>query len=117
MWFNAAIDISLSGKYIFNLLLLPCFWATWATFRLGLFFRGGGRVVARKNVALLLQENASSEEHVVYVWDHFVSKAEAKNVFIVAHSYGGLSFVELVSPCFSPLSLLSCVSPPTKPHR
>ena len=32
-----------------------------------------------------------------YVWDHFVSKAAAKNVFIVAHSYGGLSFVELVS--------------------
>ncbi|TWW60015.1 Protein FAM172A [Takifugu flavidus] len=40
-------------------------------------------------------ENASSEEHVVHVWDHFVSKAEAKNVFIMAHSYGGLSFVEL----------------------
>lgn len=59
-----------------------------------------GGVVARKNVALLLQENSSSEEHVVYVWDHFVSKAEAKNVFIVAHSYGGLSFVELVSSCF-----------------
>lgn len=64
------------------------------------FFGGGGGVVAGRNVALLLQENASSEEHVVYVWDHFVSKAEAKNVFIVAHSYGGLSFVELVSTCF-----------------
>lgn len=45
----------------------------------------------------VLQDNASSEEHVLYVWDHFVSWAEAKNVFIVAHSYGGLSFVELVS--------------------
>lgn len=45
----------------------------------------------------VLQENGSSEEHVLYVWDHFVSKAAAKNVFIVAHSYGGLSFVELVS--------------------
>lgn len=53
-----------------------------------------------KKVALLLQENASSEEHVVYVWDHFVSKAEAKNVFVMAHSYGGLSFVELVSSVF-----------------
>ncbi|XP_056888023.1 cotranscriptional regulator FAM172A homolog isoform X2 [Takifugu flavidus] len=42
-----------------------------------------------------VRENASSEEHVVHVWDHFVSKAEAKNVFIMAHSYGGLSFVEL----------------------
>lgn len=45
----------------------------------------------------VLQENASSEEHVLYVWDHFVSEAAAKNVFIMAHSYGGLSFVELVS--------------------
>lgn len=45
----------------------------------------------------LLKENTSSEEHVLYVWDHFVSKAAAKNVFIIAHSYGGLSFVELVS--------------------
>uniref|UniRef100_H3CX09 ARB2 cotranscriptional regulator A n=1 Tax=Tetraodon nigroviridis TaxID=99883 RepID=H3CX09_TETNG len=44
-----------------------------------------------------VRENASSEEHVVYVWDHFVSKAEAKNVFIMAHSYGGLSFVDLMN--------------------
>uniref|UniRef100_A0A3Q3EPY1 ARB2 cotranscriptional regulator A n=1 Tax=Labrus bergylta TaxID=56723 RepID=A0A3Q3EPY1_9LABR len=44
-----------------------------------------------------VRENGSSEEHVLYVWDHFVSKAEAKNVFIVAHSYGGLSFVELMN--------------------
>ncbi|XP_061906984.1 cotranscriptional regulator FAM172A homolog isoform X4 [Entelurus aequoreus] len=42
-----------------------------------------------------IRENSSSEEHVLYVWDHVVSKAAAKNVFIVAHSYGGLSFVEL----------------------
>ncbi|XP_061762237.1 cotranscriptional regulator FAM172A homolog isoform X2 [Nerophis ophidion] len=44
-----------------------------------------------------IRENSSSEEHVLYVWDHFVSKAAAKNVFIVAHSYGGLSFVELMN--------------------
>uniref|UniRef100_A0AAQ6ABR7 Arb2 domain-containing protein n=2 Tax=Amphiprion TaxID=80969 RepID=A0AAQ6ABR7_AMPOC len=44
-----------------------------------------------------MEENGSSEEHVQYVWDHFVSKAAAKNVFIVAHSYGGLSFVELMN--------------------
>lgn len=53
----------------------------------------------------VLQDNASSEEHVLYVWDHFVSRAEAKNVFIMAHSYGGLSFVELVSVFRFPLSL------------
>lgn len=57
----------------------------------------------------VLQENGSSEEHVLYVWDHFVSKAAAKNVFIVAHSYGGLSFVELVSVSVFRLSFL----PPT----
>lgn len=57
----------------------------------------------------MLQENGSSEEHVLYVWDHFVSKAAAKNVFIIAHSYGGLSFVELVSVFVFLLSLLpSC---------
>uniref|UniRef100_A0A3B5MDE7 ARB2 cotranscriptional regulator A n=1 Tax=Xiphophorus couchianus TaxID=32473 RepID=A0A3B5MDE7_9TELE len=44
-----------------------------------------------------MEENTSSEEHVLYVWDHFVSKAAAKNVFIIAHSYGGLSFVELMN--------------------
>lgn len=57
----------------------------------------------------VLQENGSSEEHVLYVWDHFVSKAAAKNVFIMAHSYGGLSFVELVSVLLFRLSFL----PPT----
>ncbi|XP_061133740.1 cotranscriptional regulator FAM172A homolog isoform X1 [Syngnathus typhle] len=44
-----------------------------------------------------VRENASSEEHVLYVWDHFVAKAAAKHIFIVAHSYGGLSFVELMN--------------------
>uniref|UniRef100_A0A669BDW0 ARB2 cotranscriptional regulator A n=1 Tax=Oreochromis niloticus TaxID=8128 RepID=A0A669BDW0_ORENI len=44
-----------------------------------------------------IRENGSSEEHVLYVWDHFVSRAAAKNVFIMAHSYGGLSFVELMN--------------------
>ncbi|XP_010895908.2 cotranscriptional regulator FAM172A homolog [Esox lucius] len=43
-----------------------------------------------------IRENSSSEEHVQYVWDHFVSKAAARNVFIIAHSYGGLSFVNLM---------------------
>lgn len=59
---------------------------------------------------MFLQDNASSEEHVLYVWDHFVSRAEAKNVFIMAHSYGGLSFVELVSLfCFLLFLSLSSV--------
>lgn len=48
---------------------------------------------------LSLQENSTPEEHTLYVWDHFISKSLAKNIFIVAHSYGGLSFVNLVSIC------------------
>ncbi|XP_013867971.1 cotranscriptional regulator ARB2A homolog isoform X3 [Austrofundulus limnaeus] len=44
-----------------------------------------------------IRDNGSSEDHVLYVWDYFVSKAAAKNVFIMAHSYGGLSFVELIN--------------------
>ncbi|XP_038842115.1 cotranscriptional regulator FAM172A homolog, partial [Salvelinus namaycush] len=44
-----------------------------------------------------IRENGSPEEHLLYVWDHFVSNAAARNVFIVAHSYGGLSLVELMS--------------------
>lgn len=62
-----------------------------------------------------MQENASPEKHVVYVWDHFVSKAEARDVFIMAHSYGGLSFVELVSSSsFS--FLIMCPDLPTRPQ-
>ncbi|KAF7250406.1 hypothetical protein EYD10_03886 [Varanus komodoensis] len=41
-------------------------------------------------------ENGSPEEHAVYVWDHFITRSAAENVFFVAHSYGGLAFVELV---------------------
>lgn len=31
------------------------------------------------------------------MWDHFIAQSAAENVFFVAHSYGGLAFVELVS--------------------
>ncbi|MBN3320369.1 F172A protein, partial [Atractosteus spatula] len=40
-------------------------------------------------------DNSSPEEHAIYVWDNFISKSAAKKIFFVAHSYGGLSFVEL----------------------
>lgn len=43
-----------------------------------------------------IRENSTPEEHTLYVWDQFVSRAAARNVFVVAHSYGGLSFVELM---------------------
>lgn len=115
MWFNGTIDISLSRKPNLNLLHLRCFLATLVTFRPMRFLLF---IVRKKKVALSLQDNASSEEHVVYVWDHFVSKAEAKNVFVMAHSYGGLSFVELVSSfCFFFISsLITFHSRPAGPH-
>ncbi|XP_075449241.1 cotranscriptional regulator ARB2A isoform X1 [Ascaphus truei] len=45
---------------------------------------------------LYIRDNGSPEEHALYVWDNFISKALAENVFFVAHSYGGLAFVELM---------------------
>uniref|UniRef100_A0A8K9WW52 Arb2 domain-containing protein n=1 Tax=Oncorhynchus mykiss TaxID=8022 RepID=A0A8K9WW52_ONCMY len=50
----------------------------------------------RETEQIPIRENGSPEEHLLYVWDHFVSNAAARNVFIVAHSYGGLSLVELM---------------------
>eukprot|EP00062_Callorhinchus_milii_P008547 gi/632951367/ref/XP_007891256.1/ PREDICTED: protein FAM172A isoform X1 [Callorhinchus milii] len=43
-----------------------------------------------------IRNNSTPEEHTLYVWDHFISKSSVKNVVFVAHSYGGLVFVELM---------------------
>ncbi|XP_031441324.2 cotranscriptional regulator FAM172A homolog, partial [Clupea harengus] len=50
----------------------------------------------RETEHIPIRENSSPEEHTLYVWDNFVSRAAARNIFIIAHSYGGLSFVELM---------------------
>ncbi|XP_075397395.1 cotranscriptional regulator ARB2A isoform X4 [Tenrec ecaudatus] len=50
----------------------------------------------KETMQLGIRENGSPEEHAIYVWDHFISQAAAENVFFVAHSYGGLAFVELM---------------------
>ncbi|KAL7839788.1 hypothetical protein SRHO_G00264460 [Serrasalmus rhombeus] len=50
----------------------------------------------RETERIPIRENSSPEEHTLYVWDHFISKSLAENIFVVAHSYGGLSFVELL---------------------
>lgn len=57
-----------------------------------------------------LQDNGSPEEHAIYVWDHFISQSAAENVFFVAHSYGGLAFVELVSVNSQLLSFLETIT-------
>ncbi|XP_048667374.1 cotranscriptional regulator FAM172A isoform X13 [Marmota marmota marmota] len=52
----------------------------------------------KEMMQLYIRENGSPEEHAIYVWDHFIAQSAAENVFFVAHSYGGLAFVELVIP-------------------
>uniref|UniRef100_S4RUA0 Arb2 domain-containing protein n=1 Tax=Petromyzon marinus TaxID=7757 RepID=S4RUA0_PETMA len=42
------------------------------------------------------QENENPEKHMNYVWEHFVDKSVAKQIFIVAHSYGGVAVVNLM---------------------
>ncbi|XP_039401311.1 cotranscriptional regulator FAM172A isoform X6 [Mauremys reevesii] len=49
----------------------------------------------KETVQLYIRDNGSPEEHAIYVWDHFIAESAAENVFFVAHSYGGLAFVEL----------------------
>ena len=43
------------------------------------------------------QENGSPLEHAQYVWKHIVKNAKAKKINIVAHSFGGVVTVDLVS--------------------
>nr|XP_048280089.1 cotranscriptional regulator FAM172A isoform X7 [Myodes glareolus] len=50
----------------------------------------------KEMMQLFIRENGSPEEHAVYVWDHFIAQSAAESVFFVAHSYGGLAFVELM---------------------
>ncbi|XP_063151491.1 cotranscriptional regulator ARB2A isoform X6 [Candoia aspera] len=49
----------------------------------------------KETMQVYIRENGSPEEHAIYIWDHFISQSAAENVFVVAHSYGGLAFVEL----------------------
>jgi len=39
----------------------------------------------------------SPENHARTVWDQFIGPSKAKNIFIIAHSYGGLVTMDLVS--------------------
>uniref|UniRef100_A0A8B9HUI6 Arb2 domain-containing protein n=1 Tax=Astyanax mexicanus TaxID=7994 RepID=A0A8B9HUI6_ASTMX len=50
----------------------------------------------RETERIPIRENSTPEDHTLHVWDHFIFKSQAKKVFVVAHSYGGLSFVELM---------------------
>uniref|UniRef100_A0A4X2LG69 ARB2 cotranscriptional regulator A n=1 Tax=Vombatus ursinus TaxID=29139 RepID=A0A4X2LG69_VOMUR len=49
----------------------------------------------KEMIPLYIRDNGCPEEHLIYVWDHFITHSAAENTFFVAHSYGGLAFVEL----------------------
>lgn len=60
--------------------------------------------IARQNVHCkfnlifsVVQDNDSPESHASYVWKNVVSKTPAKDIAIVAHSYGGVVTTHLVS--------------------
>ena len=41
--------------------------------------------------------SSSPEEHMEYVWRHFLSKCPAKFIDVMAHSYGGVVTVSWVT--------------------
>ncbi|XP_012861096.1 putative protein FAM172B [Echinops telfairi] len=43
------------------------------------------------------RHSITPEEHVAYIWDHFISKTEGQNVVFIAHGYGGLVFMDLLA--------------------
>ena len=51
------------------------------------------------------QDNGSPKEHAQYVWKQFVKNAKAKKIYIVAHSFGGVVTVDLVSLCLCMLTI------------
>ncbi|CAG8574056.1 1811_t:CDS:10 [Paraglomus occultum] len=58
---------------------------------------------ATKTPYVTVPENDSPEVHVDYVFRHFVIPSAAQNIFVVANSYGGYSFVEVMQKHFSEL--------------
>lgn len=44
----------------------------------------------------IIQGSSTPEAHGIYLWKHFILKAKAKDIHIVAHSHGGIVSVEMV---------------------
>ncbi|XP_018613687.1 cotranscriptional regulator FAM172A homolog isoform X1 [Scleropages formosus] len=57
------------------------------------------RALAEAWEVLLMNPNAggSPEDHVSLVWNLLLSRCAAKNIAVVAHGYGGVAFVDLLS--------------------
>lgn len=43
-----------------------------------------------------IRGSESPENHTLYVWDNFIQKSQARDVVIVAHSYGGVCTMNLL---------------------
>ncbi|XP_061428507.1 cotranscriptional regulator FAM172A-like isoform X2 [Lethenteron reissneri] len=61
--------------------------------------------------------NETPEEHLEYVWEHFVTKSVASKIFVVAFSYGGAAVVNLVNTRPDVLEKLSAVAFADSVHR
>mmetsp|Transcript_29758 Transcript_29758/g.33186 ORF Transcript_29758/g.33186 Transcript_29758/m.33186 type:complete len:398 (+) Transcript_29758:81-1274(+) len=66
-----------------------------------------GRV---KNRMVQIRHNKSPENHACYVYDKFVASSKAKDVVIIAHSYGGIATLNLLYQKDELLSRLRCVA-------
>ena len=44
---------------------------------------------------------STSEEHACYVWENFVAPSSAKQIYVIAHSYGGQCTMALLSSPFT----------------
>ncbi|CAN0323039.1 unnamed protein product [Lampetra planeri] len=68
-------------------------------------------------VRLPSQGNETPEEHLEYVWKHFVTKSVASKIFVMAFSYGGAAVVNLVNNRPDVLKRLSAVAFADSVHR
>lgn len=52
--------------------------------------------VTIENDTFPIRGSASSDEHMLYVWDHIIARAKARNVYILAYSFGAKSVLTLI---------------------
>jgi len=45
---------------------------------------------------LVVQGNMDSTSHALYVWDRMIKPSPASQIAIVAHSYGGITALDMV---------------------
>ncbi|RLN49140.1 hypothetical protein BBJ29_005397 [Phytophthora kernoviae] len=43
-----------------------------------------------------IRDNSSPDEHMLYIWDNIISRAQARNVYFLAYSFGAKSVLTLI---------------------